>query len=403
MRDKEAPKTTERDEPMALLTPEQITRARRVNPYYQRRLGWPAVAPVRDAGSEDFAFHIARYQRVTHHTRPDRLDRPLPAATAPERGADRRRGKGGAAGGRGKNARPAARPVPPARTLPANAPPLRVDGILGPRTWAYMNQRVWQPPVSNCLIVNGEAVEVPFGVVTFEEPEGMSFYGQPNWQPRTDPTGQGVNTLVLHWDECLSSHHCFHVLLDRKLSAHLLVDGDGTVYQTLDLAEARAWHAKQANDRSIGIEVQNPVHLPCNAEQKPPRVEITEPRAHAGTPHTHLDFYAIQKERVAQITAVLCRLFPIPKQLPERAPGQLIMGLAANNFTGVCGHFHVSQEKVDPGSSLWPAVRQVLGLPEAEPSEPALVEAPATPAQDEAVAATPEAPQEAAPAVDREA
>ena len=35
-----------------------------------------------------------------------------------------------------------------------------------------------------------------------------------------------------------------------------MLDLDGTIYQTLDLKEG-AWHATDANGRSIGIEIAN--------------------------------------------------------------------------------------------------------------------------------------------------
>ena len=46
------------------------------------------------------------------------------------------------------------------------------------------------------------------------------------------------------------------MLQRRGLSAHFLLDLDGTIYQTLDLRE-RAYHAGASNSRSIGIEIAN--------------------------------------------------------------------------------------------------------------------------------------------------
>jgi len=64
-----------------------------------------------------------------------------------------------------------------------------------------------------------------------------------------------VDQVVVHFDACGCSKRCFEVLHDvRGLSCHFLLDVDGTIYQTLDLA-ARARHATIANDRSIGIEI----------------------------------------------------------------------------------------------------------------------------------------------------
>src|SRR5690606_27046607 len=68
---------------------------------------------------------------------------------------------------------------------------------------------------------------------------------------------QVVDQVVIHYDGSGTSRRCFETLHDRRgLSAHFLLDVDGTIHQTLDLKE-RAWHAGVANDRSIGIEIAN--------------------------------------------------------------------------------------------------------------------------------------------------
>ena len=283
---------------MALLTPPQLARAQRANRYYQRRLGWFVANSPRDIGSAEFAYYIARFQRTTND--------------------------------------------------------LRIDGIVGPKTWGRLRGKTWTPPTERYLIVAGEQVRVPFPVVTFENPEGLSFYGQQGWQPRQDATGAGVNLVVLHWDACASSHDCFHVLLDRGLSVQLMLDADGTVYQALDLAEARAYHARQVNERSVGIEIQN--HIDATVAQGPglARPIVTEATPHTGEPSTHLDFYDIQKTRTLQIVEVLCEIFKIPRQLPTTADGQVSMGLIDPKFSGICGHYHLTTDKVDPGLTLWP-------------------------------------------------
>ena len=312
---------------MALLTEASVARARRVNPYYQRRLGWPSRPPERDSTSVGFAYHIARLQRA-------------------------------------------------ARTL-------WVDGVLGPKTWAFMQgKKPWVPHGQRHLLVDGEPFEVPFEVITFEQPEGLSFYGQGGFRDRIDPTGGKVDLAVLHWDCCISSHTCFHVLLERKLAAHLLVDGDGMVYQTLDLAQANAAHAGSVNERSIGIEIQNPVQPPTgyvptcyNSNSRP---LISDIQAHTGQAWQHLDYTEVQKARVVQLLEGLAERFGIARRLPTDANDQWCDRLPSG-FAGICGHYHVSDEKHDPGRSLWPLLYKAWGqsLPAATPQ--ATVEAPPAP------------------------
>jgi len=289
----------------AALSPKWLRRARRLNPYYKDRLRWsvPAGWPD-DAGSAEVARRVAAFQA--------------------EHGG------------------------------------LTVDGILGPKTWEAIQGRTWEPPAREYLIAGGERIPVSFPVVTWLERGGLSFYGRRGWTKRRDPTGKRVNLFVLHWDGCTSSHQCFHVLLDRGLSVHLMLDGDGTVYQALDLAEARAWHAGRVNDRAIGIEIQNPVRLHRNRWQDPPRPVVTEKRVHRRGTWEHLDFYDIQKKRVVELAEVLCDRFAIPRALPVSG-GDVTRGLAPTGYRGVCGHYHVSRTKPDPGLSLWPGLLEAFG------------------------------------------
>lgn len=294
-----------------LLSPKWLRRARRFNPFYKERLKWavPAGWPD-DVASAELALRVATFQA--------------------EHGA------------------------------------LTVDGALGPKTWEALQGRTWQPPAREHLIVAGDRLTVPFPVVTWPEPGGMSFYDRRGWTKRRDATGTGVNLFVLHWDGCTSAHQCFQVLLDRGLSVHLLLDGDGTVYQALDLAEARAWHAGNVNERSVGVEIQNPVRLHRNKWQNPPRPVVVEPGVHGARRQEHLDFYEVQKRRVVELAEVLCERFGIPRALPTGRDGQVLRALAPPGFRGVCGHYHVSREKPDPGLTLWPALQAAFAKPPLE-------------------------------------
>ena len=89
----------------------------------------------------------------------------------------------------------------------------------------------------------------------------------PNHDAR--PPGQSVEMLVLHYTGMRTAAAALERLCDpaAKVSAHYLVDEDGTVWSLVDEAR-RAWHAGVAfwrgatdiNARSIGIELVNPGH-----------------------------------------------------------------------------------------------------------------------------------------------
>ncbi|MBT5047062.1 MAG: N-acetylmuramoyl-L-alanine amidase [Rhodospirillaceae bacterium] len=89
--------------------------------------------------------------------------------------------------------------------------------------------------------------------------------------PNTDdrPANGTIDILLLHYTGMQSAGASLERLCDpeAKVSAHYLIDEDGTVYGLVDEAR-RAWHAgvsywegaTDINARSIGIELQNPGH-----------------------------------------------------------------------------------------------------------------------------------------------
>jgi len=89
----------------------------------------------------------------------------------------------------------------------------------------------------------------------------------PNHGPR--PAGQPVDILLIHYTGMASCEEALARLRDpkAKVSAHYLIDEDGTCYRLVPEAR-RAWHAGESswagardiNSRSIGIELANPGH-----------------------------------------------------------------------------------------------------------------------------------------------
>jgi N-acetylmuramoyl-L-alanine amidase len=89
----------------------------------------------------------------------------------------------------------------------------------------------------------------------------------PNHDAR--PDGIAIDALVLHYTGMTSGQAALDRLTDpvAKVSAHYLVEEDGTVFSLVQEAR-RAWHAgisnwggrQRLNDNSIGIEIVNPGH-----------------------------------------------------------------------------------------------------------------------------------------------
>lgn len=182
-----------------------------------------------------------------------------------------------------------------------------------------------------------------------------------------------ITQLVLHFDGCLNSRSCFYSMHDTPrpdggcgLSAHFMVDTDGTIYQTLDLLES-AWHAEQSNSNSIGVEICNRGdasrneldRLPAEYRSRPVKdVVINGHTFHA------FDFRPEQYQSVIALARTVVRLFPeVKPSVPERNGRPMLETLARPlAFHGIVGHLHVDKQrhKWDPGAFNWERLLRAL-------------------------------------------
>lgn len=198
-----------------------------------------------------------------------------------------------------------------------------------------------------------------------------------------------VDQLVIHYDACGTSRQCFRVLHDiRGLSAHFLLDLDGTIYQTLDLKD-RAWHATKANNRSIGVEIANigaypridasPLVSWYAADEHGTRITLPPERGDGGirTPGfvgrpdrprpvagaingQHLVMYDLTPEQydsLIRLAATLAVVFPrlelaFPAGRDGRVLARALSDAEFRDFRGVLGHWHVQPNKLDPGPAF---------------------------------------------------
>jgi N-acetyl-anhydromuramyl-L-alanine amidase AmpD len=198
-----------------------------------------------------------------------------------------------------------------------------------------------------------------------------------------------VDQVVLHFDACGTSRECFRILELRGLSAHFLIDLDGTIYQILDVKE-RAWHATTANHRSVGIELANIGAYPPAGENplgewyaldsagrtritiperlgdggistpdfigRPARNELVRGEVQ-GIELTQYDYTPEQYRALAHLTAALCKVLPrIKCDYPRDEQGELINRKLSDdvlaNYQGVIGHYHIQTNKTDPGPAF---------------------------------------------------
>lgn len=159
-----------------------------------------------------------------------------------------------------------------------------------------------------------------------------------------------IRQCVIHHDGAESSLQCFDILHnERGLSAHFLVDGDGTIYQTLDLADA-AFHAHTANGYSIGIEVCNRGKVSDSRKSYSPADREPQQITIHSHPYTAWSFTRAQYRSLAALLKTLLRIFPrLPCCYPTN--GGLIQTVLAEpeKFMGILGHYHLSLTKWDPG------------------------------------------------------
>jgi N-acetylmuramoyl-L-alanine amidase len=201
---------------------------------------------------------------------------------------------------------------------------------------------------------------------------------------------QKVDQFVYHFDVTGTSSQCFFILHDvRGLSVHFMLDVDGTIYQTCDVKE-RAWHATDANPRSVGIEIANigayppndpkrtlkewyrkdeqgrtrvvlPAYVVKQSIRKPgPFYPARQDPVVGQIQQQTLEMYDLtdaQYDSLTKLTAVLCTALPkITCDYPREADGRVVNHVLTQSqwedYQGLMGHFHVQNDKQDPGPAF---------------------------------------------------
>jgi hypothetical protein len=151
-----------------------------------------------------------------------------------------------------------------------------------------------------------------------------------------------INLFVNHWDACRSSKDCFGILEKRGLSVHFLIDSDGTIYQTMDLNDL-AYHAKGANERSVGVEIANPVELKYQ-DKKNPRPIMSGASVHGKILNDFLWFYPEQINALMILWETVHNVLGISLKclLNENGDNLTTVKKDLKNFeSGFISHFHV--------------------------------------------------------------
>jgi hypothetical protein len=179
--------------------------------------------------------------------------------------------------------------------------------------------------------------------------------------PTYEATKSVINKFVLHHDGCLDAKMCWNVLHnERGLSAHFIIDNDGMIFQTLDLG-LMGYHAKEFNPTSIGVEFCNrgdAIEFPNYYEKRGVKGRDNRIKTCKINGHTirSYDFTQAQYDSFLSLARDLTRLLPnIAVEFPQEpgSPGQQSWGTidfgGAMGYSGYIGHYHLTNQKWDPG------------------------------------------------------
>lgn len=194
-----------------------------------------------------------------------------------------------------------------------------------------------------------------------------------------DPTSRAavvdaLDLVVLHDSHTETARESFVVLGETGGSTHFLIDWDGQIYQTLDLAlEANHVNITEIDRRSVSIDLVNPVDL--ESPPLPPEAKGSDARRPLS------EFVVVQGEEIqrwgyteAQMTSLeglLTALLGVLPRVPPRVPtedGLSGQAVVPRHFlgpdaapSGIVGHLHLFPRAADPGPGFdWERILAVL-------------------------------------------
>jgi N-acetylmuramoyl-L-alanine amidase len=183
----------------------------------------------------------------------------------------------------------------------------------------------------------------------------LAHYGK---TPPYDAVKASIRQFVIHHDGCNTADMCFSVLQnERGLSVHFLLDNDGTIYQTIDLG-LMAYHASEWNIDSIGIEMCNKgdaIAFPnwYSSGKYGPKRNVKACKINNHTIQAY-DYTQQQYDSFDKLCRALQHYLPnLPAEFPQASPGKQHWGTIpkdqSTRFAGYIGHYHLWDQKWDPG------------------------------------------------------
>ena len=160
--------------------------------------------------------------------------------------------------------------------------------------------------------------------------------------------------IVTHWDVCSSAASCKRVLEKRGISTHFVIDNDGTIVQLVDPNNI-AWHAKGANNNSIGIDISSAYYLKYQRKYEAsglgPRPVLSDSIVHGRKLKPHLGYYKAQLQAYEVLIDFLTAHYNIPLEYPMDEHGSLCTSVyqdaVKGKFKGVLNHYNLTRNKID--------------------------------------------------------
>ena len=160
--------------------------------------------------------------------------------------------------------------------------------------------------------------------------------------------------IVTHWDVCSSASSCKRVLEKRGISTHFVIDNDGTIVQLVDTNNI-AWHAKGANNNSIGIDISSAYYLKYQDKYEAAglgkRPVLTDSVVHGHKLKPHMGYYKAQLQAYEVLVDFLTSYYDIPLAYPMNEDQSLRTGVCPDavrgNFKGVLNHYNLTRNKID--------------------------------------------------------
>lgn len=245
---------------------------------------------------------------------------------------------------------------------------ITADGKLGPSTYDKMLEVLGDPKNNvDGIYVGNDFEPFPFTTYTYKEDASLRL--------RSHKRSKRPNLIVLHYDVTFNARSTHKVLQKRGYSSHFCVNHDGHVYQFADPEFEVTYHAGNVNNRSIGIDLNNPAD-PKYAEQdaskrRGKQRDVVTQRVH-GAKVSRLSYFPEQLNSLRMLLRLLNEHIGIPLVYPTHANGKPIYGVydEARSFSGVVGHYHLTKQKTDPAPLDWIELFSNIDEPFIDTTEP---------------------------------